>query len=128
MAIYWLLLTTTLCLAYSQHVDQYCDSYEIEHKIIDIKSSVGHGATLLNGSFSETLRSCVLSCCDMEECDLAVYRNEGTSVRNRNCYLIHCGDLDNCKLVSHMNFTTISLSNSKWVIHIPQSISYGFTL
>jgi len=114
-AIYWLLLTTSLCLAYSQHVDHYCNTYEIEYKIVDIKSSVSHGATLLNGTFRETLSSCVLTCCDMEECDLAVYRNEGTSVSNRNCYLVHCGDFDNCKLVSHMNFTAISLSNSKLI-------------
>lgn len=100
-------------MAYGQHVEQYCDTFEMEHKIVDIKSSVRQGATLLDGTYKETLSGCVMACCDMEECDLAVYRIKGTSSSNRNCYLVHCGVSDNCILVSHVNFTAISLSNGK---------------
>lgn len=118
MIQYWLTLSLLLCAVYSQHIaGPVCNIKSHEYTIIDIKASVAHGAALLNGTLVSSLDDCVEMCCGIDLCDLAVFKNSGTSRGNRNCYFVHCGANDNCLLVSHSNFTTVSLKKGMFFVY-----------
>ena len=95
--------------AYCQHIGPTCNITTHHYTIIDIKSSVAHNATLLNGTLASSLSDCIEMCCCADWCDLAVFMNNGTSDANHNCYLVQCGVYENCLLVGQSHFTTVSI-------------------
>ena len=81
--------------------------------ILDIKKSVDKGAALLLGAWSESKDSCLSSCCKRDDCDLALFKKDGMSKKGNNCYLVHCGDLDNCLMVQLDSFDSMFLHARK---------------
>lgn len=81
--------------------------------IIDIHESMSKGAELLDGVWAESLATCMSGCCKTKGCDLALYKNEGASKTGKNCYYVQCGVLDNCVLVEHTSFTSVSFLQGK---------------
>jgi hypothetical protein len=81
--------------------------------IIDIHESISRGAELLDGVWSRSMDACVTGCCDTRGCDLALFKNEGASKTGKNCYYVHCGLLNNCVMVEHSSFTTITFLNGE---------------
>ena len=117
MLRYWLVFSLLLyTTAYSQYISPVCSINAHQYTIIDIKASVAHSAVLLNGTLMSSLDDCVEMCCGNEWCDLAVFKNNGTSRSNHNCYFVHCGEVENCLLVSHDHFTTVSMQKSTFFI------------
>ena len=109
MVQYLLTISLLYYAASSQHMGPVCNITTRQYTIIDIKSSVAHNAELLNGTLALSLSDCIWSCCENDRCDLAVFKNNGTSHGNRNCYFVHCGVDENCLLVGQSHFTTVSL-------------------
>lgn len=117
MLQHWLMFVMLYCSAYSQHMGPVCNVATHQYTIIDIKSSVAHNATLLNGTLASSLSDCIERCCESDRCDLAVFKNNGTSRGNRNCYLVQCGVEENCLLVGQTHFTTVSLNKGNVYCH-----------
>ena len=126
MLRYWLVFSLLLyTTAYSQYIGPVCSINAHQYTIIDIKASVAHSAVLLNGTLISSLDDCVEMCCGIEWCDLAVFKNNGTSRGNRNCYFVHCGVVENCLLVSHDHFTSVSLKKSTFFCILCIHHAYG---
>lgn len=93
---------------FSQDLDgllSHCPSDVIVSEgIVDIKTSLARGASLLQGRETEGYEACVEECCVDGQCDLALYRLVGLSDSGNNCYFIQCGDPANCKIVKHNEF------------------------
>ena len=106
---HWLTILLLYCAAYGQYMGPTCDVTTHQYTIIDIKSSVAHNAELLNGTLVLSLSDCIQECCGNDWCDLAVFKNNGTSRGSRNCYFVHCGVDENCLLVGQPHFTTVSI-------------------
>lgn len=83
--------------------------------IIDIHESMDRGAELLDGVWAESVPACVSGCCKARGCDLALFKNEGTSKTGKNCYYVRCGVLDNCVMVQHSSFTTITFLKGNYL-------------
>lgn len=111
---YWMMLSL-LYMAHSQHMGPVCTTTTRPHTIIDIKSSIAHNATLINGSLEQSLSDCIQKCCEIDQCDLAVFKNNGTSPSNHNCYIVRCGVDQNCILVRQPHFTTVSLNKGIYI-------------
>ena len=80
--------------------------------ILDIHKSIDLGAKLVEGTWQSSLESCVSQCCLHDECDMALYKNQGVSQSGKNCYFVQCGDPNNCVVVEHPGFTSVSLDSS----------------
>ena len=104
------MMVSLISMAYSQYMEPLCNTTTHHHTIIDIKSSVAHNAKLINGTLEQSIDDCIQKCCEIDQCDLAVFKNNGSSPRNRNCYLVQCEVDQNCILVNQGHFTAISLS------------------
>lgn len=123
MLEYWLTFSLLLCAAYSQYRGPVCNINTHQYTIINIKISVAHNAKLLNGTLASSLSDCIERCCEIDQCDLAVFKNNGTSHGNRNCYFVHCGAAMNCLLVNHADFTTVSLNKGIFCFVVIRIIS-----
>lgn len=88
-----------------------CSSNTYPKTIIDIHASMERGAELLDGLWSADLEQCSAGCCKMDDCDLALYKNDGASKSGKNCYYIRCGDFRNCVTVEHSAFTSIAFTS-----------------
>ena len=77
--------------------------------IIDIKASVNFGAELLDGEVQDSFSTCITTCCGMERCDMALYKQGGFSKSGKNCYYIHCGVPANCRMLEHEGFVSATL-------------------
>lgn len=82
--------------------------------IIDIQSSRERGAVLIEGRREKSADSCVQKCCGVRECELTVYKVDGYSSAGHNCYLIHCGEVEKCKMVSHRGFESTFQQKLIW--------------
>ena len=108
-----LLLVTLQALSSQASPDVCSESQTLDNHIIDIKTSVDHGAQLLSGEVASSWSDCAAICCRAERCQLAVFNKEGVSASSHNCYLVNCGsDIANCKLVAHHSFVGIFLSTA----------------
>ena len=87
--------------------DQLCPSKTHLATIIDIHKSMEQGAELMDGVKKDTVEECMAGCCATNGCDLALFKNEGLSKTGKNCYYVHCGQLENCILVAHTAFTSV---------------------
>lgn len=116
-----LLLVATLCVGVhanrwrlaAQTLDSDLDSLlctprDYPGVIIDIHESIEKGAELLDGVWTTSAAACMSGCCNAKRCDLALFKNDGTSKTGKNCYYVHCGELENCVMVQHSSFTTIT--------------------
>lgn len=75
--------------------------------IIDIRGSRQKGAELIEGRREDSLEICIQECCSSKlGCELAVYKTDGYSSAGHNCYLIRCGRLEKCLMVSHQGFVS----------------------
>ncbi len=74
--------------------------------ILDIKKSVSLGAKLLVGTWAKSQDSCLSRCCRETDCDMALFKTDGVSPKGNNCYLVHCGSLNNCHMVPLDSFNT----------------------
>lgn len=95
--------------------DQLCPSKKVDANdglIIDVKASVAYGAKVLGGTFVDSTETCMSNCCDMEGCDLALYKKEGKSASGKNCYYLQCGVLANCKMVRHEGFVSVVMADN----------------
>ena len=82
--------------------------------IIDIKTSIARGASLIDGKWKKNLETCISECCEKDKCDFALYKEEGTSTSGKNCYFVSCGDsLTNCVTVKHTGFTSVIMQGRK---------------
>lgn len=84
------------------------------HTIVDIRSSIALGADLIDGKWEQDVDSCISHCCDIEGCDLALYKTDGVSSSGKNCYFIDCGNSpDNCVLVEHEGFSSVRIGGKR---------------
>ena len=92
----------------SEELEDFFPSCRGEHEmgkgILDVKASIDRGAELLQGRMTNDNQLCAEQCCEDEQCNLALYRLEGLSDHGNNCYFIHCGMPEFCKIVSHDSF------------------------
>lgn len=121
----WLCGSTEGMLPISQTLDSDLDSLlcsptNYRGYIIDIHESMSKGAELLDGVLANSLATCMSGCCKTRGCDLALYKNEGVSNTGKNCYYVQCGVLDNCVLVKHSAFTSVSFLQGKMTISLLQ--------
>lgn len=80
------------------------------HMIVDIRASMDRGADLIDGIWTRDVDRCVSECCDRKKCGLVLFKDNGASASGKNCYFITCGDSnDNCVLVPHGGFTTVTV-------------------
>ena len=93
-----------------------CSSHVYDATIIDIHASMENGAELLDGRWSQDLDDCTAGCCSRENCDLALFKNEGASKSGKNCYYVHCGDFRNCVMVEHSAFTSVAFGHGKTLL------------
>ena len=75
------------------------------------------------------------NCCENDRCDLAVFKNNGTSRGNRNCYFVHCGVDENCLLVGQSHFTAVSIKKGNpqltvvnYIIICHTYLAYNYTI
>ena len=96
--------------------NQLCPSKVNRGSIIDIHESMAKGAELMDGLTKDSLEECMAGCCRTSGCDLALFKNEGLSKTGKNCYYVHCGLKENCVLVQHESFTSVTFmpSTSAW--------------
>lgn len=90
--------------------DMLCPSNQYSRTIIDIHASMERGAELLDGRWSADLASCSAGCCNTQGCDLALFKNEGSSKSGKNCYYVRCGNFRNCVMVEHAAFTSVAFA------------------
>ena len=82
--------------------------------IIDIKTSIARGASLVDGKWKMSLETCISECCKMDSCDFALYKKDGTSTSGKNCYFVSCGDsMSNCVTVHHTGFISVVIEGRK---------------
>lgn len=99
-----------------------CSKHTYDNTIIDIHASMTKGAELLDGRWSKSMDDCSAGCCDMEGCDLALFKNEGTSKSGKNCYYVRCGEFSNCIMVEHSAFTSVAFTEGKGVFNGGSSV------
>lgn len=87
--------------------DVLCHTVNYPSSIINIRTSMELGADLLDGILAENKDSCTSQCCKDVLCDMALYKLDGTSKSGKNCYLVHCGEPENCVMVDHEAFTSV---------------------
>lgn len=118
LAFNLIVITLSIVLTTSTNIiDSICHgSLQLhQNKILDIKTSVGLGAKLLLGTKTESYQDCLHKCCNSSSCDLTLYRKFGVSKLNHNCYLVQCGEYDNCQFTYHNNFISIFFEKADYL-------------